>query len=141
MAPIPLAFLHHIARATADVERCRDFYVEILGFRDLPRPPFSFRGAWLFGYGFQIHVIENPALAPGASEEIHSRGEHLAFATTDPAAVRERLQEAGVRFLERTNAGGAEQIFFQDPDGYHIEVAAYGDPAIGYEGRPMTPVT
>lgn len=139
MSAIPLSFLHHVARATRDVERCRDFYVNVLGFRDLPRPPFSFRGAWLFGYGFQIHVIENADLAPDASEEIRSRGDHLAFATPDPAAVRRGLEERGIRFMERTNAGGAKQIFFQDPDGYHIEVAAYGDPSVGYLGEAMTP--
>lgn len=131
--PLPITGLHHVARATRCAEQSRQFYCEVLGFQELPRPPFSFRGAWLFNYGFQIHIIENSALPEGDSR-INTRENHLAFRVDDISAVKERLADHGIAYHEQVNAGGIHQIFFKDPDGHQIEIALAGDPSVGYTG-------
>lgn len=130
---LPLRALHHIAVTTRNAEASIAFYCDVLGFRQLPRPPFNFRGAWLYGYGFQIHVIEHSAYAPDAAAPIDSRDRHLAFAVEDFDQARADLVARGIEFIERTNAGGVRQIFLHDPDGQTIELAVYGDPSRGYE--------
>ena len=122
--PLPIRHLHHIARTTRDPERSKAFYRDILGFRELVRPNFNFRGAWLFAYGVQIHIIEHPADLP-AVETIDPRAGHLAFAVDDLAPVEDRRQPVKIPYHKQVNAGGIPQIFFHDPDGHHIEVGIY----------------
>jgi len=128
--PIELLSLHHVARTTRRLEASIAFYRDLLGFRVLPRPPFSFRGAWLYGGGIQIHLIE----APGGGEPlpIDSRREHIAFRIADTDRALAVLRDAGIEVSERTNAGGIRQLFIRDPDGHQIELAVVPDPQFGY---------
>jgi catechol 2,3-dioxygenase-like lactoylglutathione lyase family enzyme len=121
--PLPIKGLHHIARTTRDPERSRAFYRDVLGFREIQRPGFNFRGAWLFNYGVQIHIIEHTA--SDVSGEIDTRANHLAFAVDDFDQVERRLGELGIPYHKQVNAGGIPQIFFHDPDGHHIEIGIY----------------
>lgn len=134
-SPLPLSRLHHIARVTADAEASINFYCDVLGFEKLPRPPFSFRGAWLYGYNVQIHIIENATLGDADRGKIDTRADHLAFSASDMDRVKELLAERGISFEEQVNAGGIHQVFFHDPDGHHIEISLTGDPSIGYTGE------
>jgi catechol 2,3-dioxygenase-like lactoylglutathione lyase family enzyme len=124
--PLSLLGLHHIARLTKRLDASRAFYRDVLGFREIPRPPFSFGGAWLFNYGLQIHLIVDEKINdPQAA--IQTRDEHLAFATADIDAVERALSEQRVMFRVNHQAGtGVKQLFFQDPDGHHVEVGCYG---------------
>ncbi len=123
--PLPLLGLHHIARVTSRPDQSIAFYRDVLGFRSLERPPFNFRGGWLFAYGFQIHIIENDDVSPNERNPINTRANHLAFGVEDLTPVRERLRKHGIEWKEQVNAGNIHQMFFQDPDGHHIEVAVY----------------
>ncbi|MCA9267664.1 MAG: VOC family protein [Planctomycetales bacterium] len=124
-SPLPITHLHHIARVTSDPERSAAFYCQVLGFRPIKRPNFNFRGAWLLGYGVQIHIIERRSPAAPTSDEIDTRANHLAFAVDDHGPVLARLDALGIRYHQQVNAGGIPQIFFRDPDGHHIEIGIY----------------
>jgi catechol 2,3-dioxygenase-like lactoylglutathione lyase family enzyme len=132
-SPLPIDGLHHVARVTARPDESIAFYRDVLGFKELSRPPFDFRGAWLFNYGFQIHIIENPKMAAPPVDKIDSRTNHLAFRVSSMELVKDRLTEHGIPYIEQVNAGGIHQIFFTDPDGHHIEIALAGDPSVGYQ--------
>lgn len=134
MQSLKIKHLHHVALVTKHLEESIAFYREVLGFGDLRRPPFNFPGAWLYNYDVQIHIIENSGLAGQRNDNIHSRTDHIAFAVDDVELVLETLNAHGIQYSDRVNAGGVRQIFFQDPDGHHIEIALYGDASIGYEG-------
>lgn len=123
--PLPLLHLHHISLVTGKLDESRAFYRDVLGFREIPRPAFNFGGAWLYNYGLQIHLIENPAPAE-MSAEIDSRADHIAFAVDDVDAVERLLREHGVRYRVNMQANTTvKQLFFHDPDGHNIEVARY----------------
>jgi catechol 2,3-dioxygenase-like lactoylglutathione lyase family enzyme len=125
--PLPIESLNHVALTTRRLDESREFYRRVLGFLEVQRPNFNFRGAWLFNYGLMIHLIEN-AQAGGPSEEIQTRGNHLALHTGDLARVEQLLKEHGVRFRKNKIADtDISQVFFQDPDGNHIEVGSYPD--------------
>jgi len=129
--PLPIKALHHVARTTKNAQRSRAFYCDVLGFREIKRPNFNFRGAWLFNYGFQIHIIEHDGADRTGAGPIDTRADHLAFAVDDFADVERRLKEHGIEFHKQVNAGGIPQIFFRDPDGHHIEIGIY-PPTPGY---------
>ena len=133
LQPLPITALHHIARVTRRPDESIAFYRDVLGFREIQRPAFNFRGAWLFNYGVQIHIIENVSAAPDPARSIDSRGNHLAFHVTDIEIAKSRLKASGTEFVEQVNAGGIHQVFFRDPDGHFIELATYGPtpPAVG----------
>lgn len=124
-APLAIQRVHHVARVTRRPLESIAFYRDVLGFRELKRPNFNFRGAWLFNYGVQIHIIENTQAAP-APAAISPRENHLALEVLDLAAAKQNLNDRGIPFFEQVNAGGIHQVFFQDPDGHIIEIATYG---------------
>lgn len=125
-SPLPIQGLHHVARVTRRPGESTAFYRDVLGFKELERPGFNFRGAWLYNYGLQIHVIENVDAAPDPDRKIDSRGDHLAFHVSDIELAKEGLRARQIEFHEQVNAGGIHQIFFRDPDGHFIELASYG---------------
>lgn len=122
--PLPILGLNHLALAVRDTKTSTAFYRDVLGFREVERPPFDFPGAWLVGYGIQIHILETEHAYEGGDQP-NSRADHYAFAMADTSKLIEILNEHGIPFIQRVNAGNIHQTFFQDPDGHSIEVAVY----------------
>jgi len=122
--------LNHIALPTSDAERCAQFYCEVLGFRLVPRPAFSFDGRWLYRAeaGVMIHLIQVESHRPSA-DPLNTRGQHFAMQSSDIAGDLRLLAEHGVETVERTLPDrGYRQIFFSDPDGNVIEIGEWPTP-------------
>lgn len=117
------AKLHHVSRQTQKLEETRLFYVEVLGFKELSRPGFNFRGAWLYGSGIQIHLIDEPFTVPEGPA--NPRENHIAFQIEDPDAAEAVLKERGIAYRRQKSLSGNEQIFFRDPEGWMIELGNY----------------
>jgi catechol 2,3-dioxygenase-like lactoylglutathione lyase family enzyme len=124
--------LEHVTIRCAQLQRTRDFYVDLLGLRDGERPAFPFRGHWLYLGGIPVvHLVEasdsagawgRDIVIPRAEEGTGSF-DHVAFRGDDFAAMRERLQKAGMTFRERVVPGGAlSQLFVPDPEGVLVEI-------------------
>lgn len=123
---IDLQSLNHVTRVTRKLEDSIRFYTDVLGFRVISRPAFSFAGAWLYAAGMQIHLIADPAVPP-ASETINTRTNHIAFAVEDVDAMEARLQQLGVPYKRSIIPDRQiHQLFFHDPDGHMIELGKYG---------------
>jgi catechol 2,3-dioxygenase-like lactoylglutathione lyase family enzyme len=137
----PLAGFNHLAREVLDLEKSKKFYVDILGFYLIPRPPFEAKGYWLYGNNIMIHLVQTEM--PEARRQLKiSRiqhvtaslpiADHLAFLTTDFSAVIEVLNAENVwyKYFEQPDLTGIQQIFLFDPDGNVIEISNCA-PAIG----------
>jgi len=124
--------LEHITIRCAQLQRTRDFYVDLLGLSEGERPAFPFRGHWLYLGGIPVvHLVEASDSAGAWGREIvipqaeNGTGsfDHVAFRGGDFAAMRERLQKAGMTFRERVVPGGAlSQLFVPDPEGVLVEI-------------------
>lgn len=135
----------HIALNTADLDRFRRFYDEVLGIRasvvlQMTEGP-GFRHAFFpVDDRTFLHVFEVPGYDPraqGFTDVIGQRGrvDHFGYAVaTDEEfeAARARLVAAGASDGTVTDFGPIRSVYFEDPDGLPCEVtvavAAY-DPA------------
>ena len=54
MQPLPIHAVHHISLQTKRLAESRKFYCEIMGFREIQRPNFTFAGAWLYNYDWGL---------------------------------------------------------------------------------------
>lgn len=115
-----IAQLNHVALHVADVERSVAFYRDVLQLKPIPRPAFTFPGAWFqLGRDQELHLIGE------RTEEVvsHNRGNHYALLVDDFDAWEQRLTDLGVKFVpRRTRPDGALQLFIIDPDGHYVEL-------------------
>lgn len=111
-----VADIHHVSLNVSDTERSLAFYRDILGMALLPRPNFSFGGAWLdAGNGSQIHLIE--------ADVPPSLGQHVAFRVEDVDRTVAELRASGVDISDPKPVGDTDirQAFARDPDGNLLE--------------------
>ncbi|RAK52867.1 VOC family protein [Phenylobacterium deserti] len=111
----------HVNIATQDLTATRDFFVDVLGMAEGPRPPFDFRGYWLYADGRPIvHVQEAPApVGPSTKSALN----HVAFEIADYDAMIDRLETAGLTYVAKAVPGSdARQIFLFDPNGVRVEL-------------------
>lgn len=117
--------LHHVSFAVADLDASKKFFGEVIGFEELDRPAFGFRGAWYAIGDRQLHLIEQE----GAGREVTgriSRSDHMALEVKDLEQVREQLEAANIPYGRGSNDDlGFSQIFCSDPDGHTIEFVRY----------------
>jgi catechol 2,3-dioxygenase-like lactoylglutathione lyase family enzyme len=117
--------LHHVSFAVADLDASKRFFGGIIGFDELDRPSFNFRGAWYAIGDRQLHLIEQPDAGRETSGRI-SRSDHMALEVKDLDQVKQKLSEAGIEFTAGGNEHlGFTQVFCSDPDGHTIEFVRY----------------
>jgi catechol 2,3-dioxygenase-like lactoylglutathione lyase family enzyme len=114
----PIQF-NHISLHVSDLEKSHHFYGDILGFKEVPRPNFSYPGTWFsMGNGTFLHLIAGKDYKALSS----NRGNHFAFAVKDAFEAQEILEGKGVEIVSnKVRADGIQQLFVKDPDGYYVE--------------------
>lgn len=132
--------LDHITIVAGDCRRLRDFFVEVAGMQDGPRPPFAVAGHWLYlGHKAVLHLIERPSPSGAPvvqSRESAARIDHLAL-RVDSAAQWEqlllRLAERAIAFqVAPPNAGEERQLFVMPAPGVRVEFVIARQHLAGY---------
>ena len=118
--------LHHVSLVVTDLTRAKAFYGGLLGLAELPRPPFSFDGAWYAVGDRQLHLtVHNPTRTLRGTTQIDSRDGHFALRVRDYEDMLSYLRSRGVPVKEsRENVTPWAQIYITDPDGNVIELNA-----------------
>ncbi|KAF3437363.1 hypothetical protein FNV43_RR20116 [Rhamnella rubrinervis] len=127
---LPLMALNHVSRLCRNVQESVDFYTKVLGFVLIERPSaFDFDGAWLFNYGVGIHLLQSrdEDRLPHDTRHLDPMDNHISFQCEDMRAVEEKLKERNVKYIKRTveddeDGTAIDQMFFDDPDGFMIEI-------------------
>jgi lactoylglutathione lyase len=118
--------LNHIAFSVLDLKRSTDFYTNIVHLDTIPEPFHDGRHAWLaVGDVSHLHLIQNPPPLV-----VPTKNTHLCFTTASVDAFVAVLKKANIPFEDWAGKAGAitlrvdgvKQIYFQDPDGYWIEI-------------------
>jgi catechol 2,3-dioxygenase-like lactoylglutathione lyase family enzyme len=140
IAPMPISHMQHFMLLAKDLEKTRSFYCDVLGLRAGPRPPFKFKGLWIYaGEVACIHVAERASYdetsrtpANPADPVDHGSGsvDHIAFAGTDFDELTARFEKHGVKYrVTQVPASDLRQLFVFDPDGIQIEINIRSKPA------------
>ncbi|MDA0276302.1 MAG: VOC family protein [Proteobacteria bacterium] len=134
---MPLSELNHYFVRANDLKATRNFYVDVLGFEEMPRPDFPFPGYWL-GVGGKIQVHMAPHNIPNkekyylgtpknAATDQTGVVDHIAFLATEPQEFVARFQRLGLEFRPRYLAeSNLYQLMIRDPDGLMIELNFFG---------------
>lgn len=120
----------HLALSVKDVDAAADFYKNVLHLQEITNKTKIEGIRWFsLGEGKELHLIsilkENVAI---------NKAVHLALTTADFDAFVMTLEKLNIAYSDwpgtpnkvNIRADGIKQIFFQDPDGYWIEVNSVG---------------
>jgi catechol 2,3-dioxygenase-like lactoylglutathione lyase family enzyme len=125
--------MQHYMVLAKDLEKTRHFYCDVLGLRTGDRPPFRFKGLWIYaGDVACIHVAERASYddtsrtgANPADANDHGSGsvDHIAFAATDFDELVRSFERHGVKYrVTQVPGRPLRQLFVFDPDGIQIEI-------------------
>ena len=111
--------LNHVALHVRNLEESMHFYGQVIGLPQLPRPAFDFPGAWYALGSQELHLIADPHMDPAVR-----RHHHFALLVDDTYAAKAELTEKGITEFRGPSPrpDGPLQLFFNDPDGYVIEL-------------------
>lgn len=130
--------LDHFFVYSSNLQKTKQFYSEILGLKDGPRPQFSFPGHWFY-------LNEKPVVHVGTSEfeggfkdgesvstKISQVGtgsvDHIAFKCKNIQEFIARLDSLGQPFrTQEIPDFDLKQIFVKDPNGVTIELNFFGE--------------
>jgi catechol 2,3-dioxygenase-like lactoylglutathione lyase family enzyme len=146
---MPLHHLQHFLIQTEDLEKTKDWFVDVLGMRVGPHPDFKFPVYWLYvGDTDVLHLTVGGAKASEnrlkylgqESTAISGTGvlDHVAFRATGLLEMIDHLKKKGIAFKERrVNDQGLYQLFVVDPNGVKIELNFEAAEAKGREPEVM----
>ena len=123
--------LNHLLLQTRDMNAMTAFFTKVIGLEHGFRPPFPFKGAWLYGdKEALIHLVETPLESTAQTEHLgFNTGEgpglvdHIALQGADYKRLIDLLRQYGIEYSERTVPLTQEhQVFIQGPEGLKIEM-------------------
>ena len=115
----------HIAIHVRDLAKSVEFYEKVMGLEKIPEPFKDGRHIWFrMGAHSQLHIVG------GATDSLQRPiDNHFAFRVASLEDFMTRLDQMQVKYRSFKGDGkiasrpdGVRQIYFQDPDGYWIEV-------------------
>lgn len=118
--------INHIALSVKDVNESIEFYKKVLLLTEIENTASNSKTRWLsISEGKQLHLIPRPN-----AEIKTNKAVHFALATATLNTFIKHLDELNVEYsdwLDTPNKDyirkdGIVQIYFQDPNGYWIEI-------------------
>ena len=116
--------IDHVNVETDDVNRSAEFYREVIGLTEGPRPKFDRPGYWMYaGNKPVVHIIqtapENKMLTGSKDASIS----HFALQIRDYKEARKHLDSLGIKYKKLEVPGTKiRQLFVEDPEGVLIEL-------------------
>ena len=107
-----------IAMPEGKEDAARAFYINILGFTEIPKPPALIKrgGAWFRSGNVQLHMGVEKDFRP-------ARKAHPAFIVDELDAILEKVQRAGYEWDEsQPPLDGYKRAHIYDPFGNRIEL-------------------
>ncbi len=117
---------NHVAISVSNADHSAAFYRDVLGLAEIVNRTEVEGIRWLsLGEGKELHLISILKEPVSLNKAVH-----FALTTTDFDGFVDVLRDSQVEFSNwagktgeiAIRADGARQVFFQDPDGYWIEV-------------------
>lgn len=117
-------FNHYNLRAPRELlDRLKDFYVNVVGLADGPRPPFQSFGYWLYASDKDVLHLTETAPNEVRTIGVETTFDHIAFSCRNAPNVEARLREHGVEYSRHIVPDrGDIQLFFKDVAGNGIEL-------------------
>jgi lactoylglutathione lyase len=117
---------NHLTVYVVDLEKSAKFYKDAMQLQEIPEPFHDNRHVWFkMADHSQLHVVS------GAKEVVpHDINIHLAFSVKSVEDFAKHLDSMHIKYGDwsqnsktpQVRPDGIKQIYFQDPDGYWIEV-------------------
>lgn len=117
---------NHIALSVKDANESVEFYQQVFQFKEIKNTASNSETRWLsIGEGKQLHLIPRPN-----SKIITNKVVHFALSTSEFDSFVTLLNELEIPYSDWRNTpeinyvrkDGIRQVYFQDPNGYWIEV-------------------
>ena len=117
---------NHIAISVKDVNKSVEFYQKVLQLKEIENTASNSKTRWLsLNQGKQLHLIPRPDFEIKTNKAVH-----FALATKNIDSFIKYLEELKIDYSDWLNTpnkdyirkDGIKQVYFQDPDGYWIEI-------------------
>ena len=117
---------NHIALSVKDVNESVEFYQKVLQLKEIKNTASDSKTRWLsLNEGKQLHLIPRPDFEVKVNKAVH-----FALSTSDLDFVIATLNKLNIEFSDWQDhpnkiyirKDGIKQIYFQDPNGYWIEL-------------------
>jgi catechol 2,3-dioxygenase-like lactoylglutathione lyase family enzyme len=121
---------NHFALSVKDLDKSSEFYMNVLNLQEITNRTEKPHRRWLsFGEGKELHLISDYE-----GDILVTKAVHMALTTSNFDFFIDKLKSnnigysdwAGAPNIVSVRADGIKQVFFQDPDGYWIEVNSVG---------------
>ena len=130
-----LKSFEHVLILADDLEKTKNFYVDLLGLKSGYRPDFPFPGYWLYlnekeraacihlakrkqGDGQDYYIGKKDGVKSGSGAI-----DHVAFNADDIEGMKKTFEEKSINYTHRKVPGfPLEQLFVDDPDGVKVEL-------------------
>ncbi len=117
---------NHLGLQVADIQKSAKFYGETLGLERIEVPDnLKAIRAW-----FKIGVNQIHLLAGRTQPVVNDKnGTHIALSVVSMTDAEAFLKAQSIPYHRQVRFDGVVQIFFQDPDGYVLELNEQAKPA------------
>ena len=121
-----MAHFNHIALNVSDLEKSSRFYKDLFDLKQIDEPFKQGKHTWFhIGDHCQLHLVH----VKGMGKNTNSKW-HYAYTVENIETFIQKLEKANISYggIEDLSnkivirPDGIKQVFFQDPDGYWIEV-------------------
>ena len=123
---MPTFIFNHIALSVKDVATTIAFYQKVFQLKEIKNTASDSKTRWLtLNEGKQLHIIPRPNAIIKTNKAVH-----FALTTNDMDSFVDTLNNLNIEYSDwkdTPNKGyvrkdGIKQVYFQDPNGYWIEV-------------------
>ncbi|PQJ68936.1 VOC family protein [Polaribacter butkevichii] len=119
-------FINHIALSVKDVNDSVAFYQRVFQLKEIENKASNSNTRWLsLNEGKQLHLIPRPNFEIKTNKAVH-----FALSTSDFDLFVKKIENLNIEYTDWHDVpneifirkDGKKQIYFQDPNGYWIEV-------------------
>ena len=115
--------LDHYNVLTRRLKETVQFYEDVLGFVNGPRPQFNFPGAWLYSAGHAVLHLNDISQTDMRQRPDTGVIAHIAFGSRGFEATKDHLASKGVPFrVNQVPNSTRWQIFLREPNNVEIEL-------------------